>query len=63
MKQMRQAGEANQKDVVKYASGALEFLNVLNKYNPCDFYAERIEKLEKLIEDMPLDLKFTIANG
>lgn len=61
MKQMRQAGEANQKDVVKYASGALEFLNVLNKYNPCDFYAERIEKLEKLIEDMPLDLKFTIA--
>lgn len=61
MKQMRQAGEANQKDVVKYASGALEFLNVLNKYNPCDFYADRIEKLEKLIEDMPLDLKFTIA--
>lgn len=61
MKQMRQAGEANQKDVVKYATGALEFMNVLNKYNPCDFYAERIEKLEKLIEDMPLDMKFTIA--
>lgn len=61
MKQMRQAGEANQKDVVKYAAGATEFLNVLNKYNPCDFYAERINKLEKLIEEMPLDLKFTIA--
>ncbi len=61
MKKMRQAGEANQKDVVKYAAGAVEFLNVLNKYNPCDFYAERITKLEKLIEEMPLDLKFTIA--
>lgn len=61
MKQMRQAGEANQKDVVKYAAGAVEFLNILNKYNPCDFYAERITKLEKLIEEMPLDLKFTIA--
>ena len=61
MKQMRQAGDANQKDVVRYASGALEFLNVLNKYNPCDFYSDRIEKLGKLIEDMPLDLKFTIA--
>lgn len=61
LKEMRQAGEANQKDVVKYASGALEFLNVLNKYNPCEFYATRIEKLGRLIEEMPLELKFTIA--
>lgn len=61
MKQMRQAGVSSQKDVVRYASGAVEFMNVLNKYNPCDFYGERIEKLEKIIEDMPLDLKFTIA--
>ena len=34
---------------------------MLNKYNPCDFYTERIEKLDKMVEEMPLDVKFTIT--
>lgn len=61
MKQMRQAGEASQSEVVKYATGAAEFLTVLNKYNPQDFYTSTIDRLNKLVEDMPLDIKFTIA--
>lgn len=61
MKEMRQAGSGNQKEVVRYASAASEFLSVLNKYNPCDFYTERIEKLDKMVEEMPLDVKFTIT--
>lgn len=61
MKQMRDSNSGTQEGVVKYASAALEFLNVLDKYNPCDFYSSRIEKLESLIEDLPLDIKFTIV--
>ncbi len=61
MKQMRDSNTGTQEGVVKYASAALEFLNVLEKYNPCDFYSSRIEKLESLIEDLPLDIKFTIV--
>lgn len=62
MKQMKQQGSGSQAEVVKYASAALEFISVLNKYNPCDFYSSRIETLDKLIEEMPLDLKVTIVN-
>ena len=61
MKEMRQAGSGNQKEVVRYASAASEFLSVLNKYNSCDFYTERIEKLDSMVEEMPLDVKFTIT--
>lgn len=61
MKEMRKAGEASQSDVVKYATGAAEFLSVLNKYNPQDFYTNTISRLNKLVEDMPLDIRFTIA--
>ena len=61
MKQMQQAGEANQADVVKYASAASEFLATLNRYNPNDFYSSRIDKLNKIIEGQPLTIKFTMV--
>ena len=61
MKKMRDESNGTQEEVVKYASAALEFLQVLNRYNPCDFYSSRIKKLEGIIEDMPLDIKFTIV--
>ena len=61
MKQMREKGEGSQEEVVKYASGALDYLEVLNKYNPCDFYSSRISTLNNIIEDMPLVIKFTIT--
>lgn len=61
MKKLQEQTTVNQEDVVKYASAAEEFLQVLNKYNPCDFYSERIDKLNKIIEEMPLDIKFTVT--
>lgn len=61
MKQLREKGTGTQAEVARYASGAAEFMRVLYNYNPCDFYAERIEKLEKIIEDLPLDFKFTVV--
>lgn len=61
MKQMREKGEGSQAEVVKYASGALEFLKKLYLYNAIDFYGSRIETLNKLIEEIPLTIKFTVV--
>lgn len=61
MKQMKAQGSGSQAEVMKYASGAIEFLKVLNNYNPCDFYSGRIDALEKIVEEMPLDMKFTVT--
>lgn len=61
MKKMRDEANGTQEEVVRYASAASEFLQVLNRYNPCDFYSSRINKLESIIEDMPLDIKFTMV--
>lgn len=61
MKQLRASDNASQEDVVRYASAAIEFLHVLNTYNPCDFYSDRIEKLDEIIQDLPLDIRFTVV--
>lgn len=61
IKEMKDNGTGNQADLVKFASAASEFISQLNRYNPCEFYTSRIEKLDKMIEDMPLDIRFTIA--
>lgn len=61
MKQMKAQGSGSQAEVMKYASGAIEFLKILNNYNPCDFYSGRIDALEKIVEEMPLDIKFTVT--
>ncbi len=53
--------EKTQEEVVRYAEAALEFIRTLNLYNPCEFYSSRISKLEKIISEQPLDIKFTMA--
>ncbi|WP_455667381.1 hypothetical protein [Phocaeicola sp.] len=59
--QMKKDGTATQEEVAKYASAAIEFLQVVNSYNPNEFYTSRIEKLENLLTGMPLNIKFTIV--
>ena len=61
LQKVRKEGAGTQADVVRYASAAIEFMQKLNMYNPCDFYAERISRLEKIIEDQPLNIKFTFV--
>lgn len=61
IKQMRTDGKASQAEVVRYASAAIEFLSTLNNYNPNDFYTERIATLEKFVENMPLEIRFTFT--
>lgn len=60
MKEAKNSGSINQEEVVKYSTAALEFIEVLNKYNPCDFYSSRIDQLNGMIKDLPLALRFNI---
>lgn len=59
MKEMKNQGSASQSDVVKYASVAANFMRMLDKYNPSEYYSSKVKVLEKMIESMPLDIKFT----
>lgn len=61
MKEAKNSGNINQEEVVKYSSAALEFIEVLNKYNPCEFYSSRIDQLNGMIKDLPLALRFNIV--
>lgn len=61
LKKVREQGAGSQADVVRYASAAIEFMEKLNLYNPCDFYSERIVRLKKIIEDQPLEIHFTFV--
>ena len=56
---MRTEANASQEEVVKYATAAIEFLTILNTYNPCEFYSGRIEKLSSFVADLPLEIRFT----
>ena len=51
----------SQEDVVKYASAAKEYIQVLNRYNPNDFYSSRLTRLDEILSDIPLMIKFTIV--
>lgn len=57
LSKMKKAEE--QEKVVRYATAALEYIRQLNLYSPSEFYALRIRKLEKIIAEQPLDIKFT----
>ncbi|MEZ5004839.1 MAG: hypothetical protein R2738_00315 [Bacteroides graminisolvens] len=46
---------------MKNASAAIDFIEVLNRYNPCDFYEKNLRVLSKMIENLPLDIKFTVS--
>ena len=60
IRQMRSEG-GSQEDLVKYASAGIEYLQVLNKYNPTDFYAGRMKVLEDIIREQPLEVMFTLS--
>lgn len=53
--------DASQQELVDYASAAIEYLQVLNRYNQSDFYESRITQLEELLKDLPLHVLFTIT--
>lgn len=50
-----------QTDIVNYYGAAIDFMTIINKYNPCDYYTKNIKALETYIENMPFDLRFNIV--
>lgn len=60
---LKKQGSATQEDIYKYASAAKEFLEIVYSYNPSasGFYQEYIEKLEQLLGNIPLKIRFTIV--
>ena len=62
LKRLKDAGQVNQSDVAEYYSAAVDYLQVLNKYNPCDYYAKSITTLENFIKDMPFTLRFNVVH-
>lgn len=58
---MKKEGNATQGELVKYATAAVDFLELLNKYNENEFYESRIATMKKLIDNLPLKIKFTIV--
>ena len=58
---MKDQGGGSQEELVKYASAGVEYLQVLNRYNPNEFYTSRMAQLENLINDLPMEVRFTIV--
>ena len=57
---MKQSG-GSQEDVVNYAKAGIRYLEELNLMNPQQFYTDRIEQLNQLINDQPLVIGLTFA--
>lgn len=53
--------DVSQQELVDYASAAIEYLQVLNRYNEDEFYTSKISMLEDFIGDLPLEVRFTIT--
>lgn len=49
----------SQEDAVQAATSAIDYLQNLNRYNPCEFYASRIKQLEASIMSLPLEMQLT----
>ncbi len=62
LKRLKEAGNVNQADVAEYYSAAVEYLKVLNKYNPCEYYSKSITTLDNFIKDMPFTLRFNVVH-
>lgn len=60
MQLLKKQGEATQDQVKEYASAAMEFMQILNNYNPCEYYELRIQKLAQMIDNLPLVIRFSV---
>lgn len=57
--EMKKNNTATQQQVARYAAAVMEFLGVVNEYNPDAFYMTRINQLNKMLEGLPLNITFT----
>jgi hypothetical protein len=58
MREIKNTG-GSQEQAVECATAAISYLQLLNRYNPSDFYTNRIRQLEAAIKSLPLELRLT----
>lgn len=56
------ADKVSQYDVASYYYAAIEYMQILYRYNPVDYYKNNIAALEKAVGDMPFLMRFTVAS-
>jgi hypothetical protein len=59
--ELKNEGTVAQTDILNYYGAAADFMRIVEKYNPCEYYAKNIKTLETFIESMPLAMKFTVT--
>lgn len=59
--ELKKQGTVAQTDIMDYYGAAADFMRIVEKYNPCEYYAKNIKTLENFIENMPLAMRFTIT--
>ena len=59
--ELKQQDNVSQTDIIDYYGAAADFMRIIEKYNPCEYYAKNIKTLETFIENVPLAMKFTIT--
>ena len=58
IKQLKESGNVTQADIANYYTAAIDFMKIIEKYNPCEYYAKGINSLETFVANMPLDFRF-----
>lgn len=58
---LKKSGTASQREVAKWATAAVDCYRILDRYNPTDYYKKRVSKLEEMVENMPLIIRFSIV--
>jgi len=58
---LKKQGTVAQTDILDYYGAAADFMRIVAKYNPCEYYTKNINTLETFIENMPLAMKFTVT--
>ena len=58
---MKREGNASQQELAKWASATIEYIQMLANVNPSIFYSKRIEAMERLLDEQPLYMKFTVV--
>lgn len=62
IKERKEASDKiSQYDVASYYYAAIEYMQILYRYNPIDYYKKNISALEKAVGDMPFLMRFTVV--
>lgn len=59
--ELKKQSTVAQTDIMDYYGAAVDFMRIVEKYNPCEYYTKNIKALETFIENMPLAMRFTIT--